>query len=46
MKMNVNNVRTMIDIIEEIDQFQDYVINKLRNATKYFHAFRWPYSPG
>jgi hypothetical protein len=45
MKVNVTNARNMIDLIQAIDQFEDYVIIKLQNAKKYFHAFRWPYSP-
>jgi hypothetical protein len=45
MKVNVDNVRNIVDLIQEIDQLEDYVINKLKNAAMYFHAFRWPYSP-
>jgi hypothetical protein len=44
-KMNVNNTSNLIDSIKKINKFEDYVKQKLKNATKYFHAFRWPYSP-
>ncbi|CAF1024923.1 unnamed protein product [Didymodactylos carnosus] len=44
-KFHGNNVRNMIDVILKIDQFQDYVEKKLKNAATYFHAFRWPYTP-
>ena len=44
-KFHAHNVRNMIDVILEIDQFQDYVEKKLKNAATYFHAFRWPYTP-
>jgi hypothetical protein len=44
-KMNVNNMRNMIELVMKITKFEDYVEQKLKNATIYFHAFRWPYSP-
>jgi hypothetical protein len=44
-KLHVHNVRNIIDLVTRIDQFEEYVKQKLRNATLYFHAFRWPYSP-
>ena len=43
-KFHANNVRNMIDMILKIDHFEDYVAKKLKNASRYFHAFRWPYT--
>ena len=43
-KINVSNIRNMIDPIERIDDLEKYTIKKLTNAKKYADAFRWPYS--
>ena len=44
-KFHTHNVRNIIDVILRIDQFEDYVGKKLKNAATHFHAFRWPYTP-
>lgn len=44
-KINVTQVDNILDLIRKIEHFEDYIEQKLKNASSYFHAFRWPYSP-
>ena len=43
-KINVSNIGNMIDLIQRIDNFEQYVTQKLINAQPYVDAFHWPYS--
>ena len=43
-KINVSNIGNMIDLIQRIDNFEQYVTQKLTNAQRYVDAFHWPYS--
>ena len=43
-KINVSNMESMIDLIQRIDNFEQYVTQKLTNAQRYVDAFHWPYS--
>ncbi|UJR20487.1 hypothetical protein I4U23_023615 [Adineta vaga] len=42
--INVETMTNMIDSIKNIQNFENYVQQKLINETSFFHAFRWPYS--
>ena len=43
-KINVSNIKNMIDLVQRIDNFTQYMTRKLINAQPYADAFRWPYS--
>ena len=43
-KINVSNIENMIDLIQRIDNFEQYMTQKLINAQRYLDAFHWPYS--
>ena len=43
-KVNVSNIRNMIDYIYQIDNFEEYTKKKLTSAQPYADAFKWPYS--
>jgi len=44
VKLNVTNIRNILDFVTQIDQFDKYVKRKLENAVPYLNAFRWPYT--
>ena len=44
IKINVSNIANMIDLIQRIDNFEQYISQKLTNVQQYIEAFRWPYS--
>jgi hypothetical protein len=43
-KVNVSNIRKMINYVHRIKNFEKYIERKLQSALPYLHAFQWPYS--
>lgn len=44
VKINVSNIKNLINYVYRIDNFEKYIQQKLQNAIPYFNAFQWPYS--
>ena len=43
-KINVSNIEKMINLVQDINNFGEYMRKKLSNAQEYTYAFQWPYS--
>ena len=43
-KINVSNIEDMINLVQRIDNFDEYMTKKLIKIQQYAEAFRWPYS--
>jgi hypothetical protein len=43
-KINISNIQDMMNYVQQINNFEQYIKQKLQNARPYLDAFQWPYT--